>query len=125
MTDPHPLAVELYAVMLKAQHDVGDSPISEALAMLGANTGLNKFRHAASYVRGTVSGRTAIDDGEALHRIARFSAKRRREAVGIVTRQMEGPEASAARIEATERRLRRKLAQNETDKMVLSANSIP
>jgi hypothetical protein len=49
---------------------------------------------------------------------------RRREAVGIVARQVAGAEASDKQVDAVAHRLRRKMRENETDKLVLSAASV-
>jgi hypothetical protein len=68
----------------------GDIALCEALDLLAAGTGENKFRNAASVLRGTVLGRSAIDDKEALRRIAAFPPARRREAVGIVAGKIAG-----------------------------------
>jgi hypothetical protein len=122
MTNPRDIAAELYNAMLQARCDAGEVA-REVLDMLAANTGQNSFRHAASVLRGTRLGRNAIDDREALRRIAAFPPDRQREAVGIVAADMA--RADGKKIEAHERRLRRKRPANETDKMVLSANSIP
>jgi hypothetical protein len=64
----------------------------------------------------------AIDDAEALRRITTFPPASRREAVGIVARQVAGTEAGQTRVDAIAHRLRRKLRENETDKKVLSVN---
>jgi hypothetical protein len=123
-SDPrHSAAESVYNAMLQAQRTAGDVALCEALDLLAAGTGENKFRHAASVLRGTVLGRSAIDDKEALRRVAAFPPARRREAVGIVAGQIA--KASGKNVDSIERRLRRKLAKNETDKMVLSAPSIP
>lgn len=102
-------AEEIYRKMVEAQRDVGDAALCDALDLLAYGTGANKFRHAAAIVRGAKLGRHAIDDREALERIAKFPEHRRREAVGTVARQMAGPDSSRAAIEAIERRLRRKI----------------
>ncbi|WMT78858.1 hypothetical protein [Bradyrhizobium sp. Ash2021] len=123
MTDPRRRAAEaIYNAMLQAQRDAGDAALCEALDLLAADTGQNKFRFAASVLRGTTLGRLAINDAEALRRITAFPPARRREAVGVVARQVAGAEANPARVDAIAHRLRRKLRENETDKKVLSAN---
>jgi hypothetical protein len=126
MTDLRRDAAEaLHAAVLEAQRVAGDAALCDALELLSEGTGQNKFRHAASILRGTVLGRSAIDDKEALRRVAAFAAHhpdRRREAVGIVAGQVA--KASGENVDSVERRLRRKLAKNETDKKDVSANSI-
>jgi hypothetical protein len=122
-SDPRRRAAKaIYAAVLQAQRVAGDVALCEALELLSEGTGQNKFRHAASVLRGTVLGRTAIDDQEALCRIAAFPPARRREAVGIVAGQIA--KASGKRVDTVERRLRRKL-KNETAERVLSVCSIP
>lgn len=97
----------VYAALVAAQRNAGDVPLCLALEKLAGDTGQNKFRHAASILRGSVLGRS-IDDGAALLRIAAFPPARRRDAVGLVARQLAGAGASSARLEAVARRLRRK-----------------
>jgi hypothetical protein len=122
MSDPRQATAEaILAVVLEAQRDAGDEVLCDALDLLAEGTGQNKFRHAASVLRGKVLGRSVIDDKAALRRIRAFSAARRREAVGIVAREVAGTDASEARVEAIAHRLRRKLRKNETDILVLSA----
>jgi hypothetical protein len=122
--DPRRSAAEaLHAAVLEAQRVAGDAALCDALELLSEGTGQNKFRHAASILRGTLLGRSAIDDKEALRRVAAFPPDRRREAVGIVAGQVA--KARGENVDSVERRLRRKLAKNETDKMVLSASSVP
>jgi hypothetical protein len=123
MNDPRRLAAELYNRMLAAQCDAGEVA-REVLDMLAADTGQNAFRHAASILRGRVLGRTAIDDSEALRRVAAFPPDRRREAVGIVAKQVARANPGGPQIGSIERRLHRKLAKNETDKLVLSVASV-
>jgi hypothetical protein len=123
-SDPRRLAAEaVYDAILKAQRDAGDVALCEALDLLAAGTGQNKFRHAASVLRGTVLGRHAINDREALRRIEAFPAVRRREAVGIVARQIAGPDANDARVDAVANRLRRKLRERKAGKLVITAAS--
>jgi hypothetical protein len=111
MSDPRSLAAEIYNAVLNAQHDDSDAVLSEALDLLAQNTGQNKFRHAASIVRGRALGRSVIDDKAALRRVAAFPPARRREAVGVVARQVAGAHASDKRVAAIARRLRRKLRE--------------
>jgi hypothetical protein len=110
--------------VLEAQRDVGDVALCEALDLLAEGSGQKRFRFAANVIRGTKLGRHEIDDRQSLRRIAAFPAARRREAVSIVARQVAGTDAGDERVEAIARRLRRKLRENQTDKMVLSAASI-
>ncbi len=127
MTDPRRNAAQaIYRAVLQAQRDAGagDMALCQALDLLAENTGENRFRHAAAIVRGVRLGRHAIDDSEALCRIEAFPPDRRREAVGIVARQVAGAEASDHEIDAVAHRLRRKLRDNEADKLVLSATSV-
>jgi hypothetical protein len=125
MTDSRSTAAEaIYNAVLQAERVAGDVALCEALDLLAAGTGQNKFRHAASMLRGTVLGRAAIDDKAALRRISTFEPSRRREAVSIVARQVAGTEASDKRVDAIARRLRRKL-KKETDKKVLSVATAP
>jgi hypothetical protein len=121
VTDPRDIAAELYNALLQSQCDAGEVA-REVLDMLAAGTGQNTFRHAASILRGRVSGRAATDDSEALRRVAALLPDRRREAVGIVAGQVA--KTTGEKVKNVERRLRRKLAKNETDKMDVSANSI-
>ena len=124
-SDPRRIAAErIYAAVLEAQRDVGDVGLLAALDLLAEGTGQNKFRHAASVLRGTVLGRTAINDVEALRRIAAFPAARRREAVGVVARQIAGPDADDKRVDAIAHRLRHKLRKNKTKLLVISATSV-
>ncbi len=124
MSDPRRLAAELYDAMLRTQRDGGDAALVEALNLLGRGTGQNKFRHAGAVIGGIRLGRRAIDDKAALRRIAAFPAARRREAVSAMARRIAGADASDRRIDAIARRLRRKLRENETDKLVISVDSI-
>ncbi len=119
MTDPHrnAPAQAIYRAMLRAQRDEGDAALCEALDLLAADTGQNKFRHAASVLRGIRLGRHAIDDKNAIRRIEAFPAGRRREAAGIVARQIAGAGASDALVVTIAQRLRRKLRTNETNKI--------
>jgi hypothetical protein len=118
MTDPRRIATKLYNAALKSRCDAGEIT-REMLDMLAADTGQNAFRHAASILRGRTLGRTAIDDREALRRVAAFPPARGRAAVGIVAGEMA--RADGKSIETHARRLRRKMPKNETDELVLSA----
>jgi hypothetical protein len=124
-SDSRRVAAEaVYAAILKAQRDVGDVALCEALDLLAEGSGENRFRFAASVIRGTRLGRHAINDREALRRVAEFPAARRREAVGIVARQIAGPDADDARIDAVANRLRRKLRENKAGKLLITAAPI-
>jgi hypothetical protein len=110
-TDPRRHAAEaLHAAVLEARRVGGDAAICDALHMLAAASGLNKFNSAAAIVSGRRLGRPAIDDAAALRRIAAFPPDRRREAVGVVAAMMA--KASGKKVETIERRLRLKLAKN-------------
>src|ERR1700675_3569240 len=78
------LAEKLHRAIVNALRDDHDATpeFCAALDLLAEAKHQNKFRHAASILRGTVLGRTAIDDEEALRRIADSNPARRREAVG-------------------------------------------
>jgi hypothetical protein len=122
--DPRRLAAEIYAAVQNARRDdVGVAALCAALDLLAESRGQNKFRHAASVLRGTELRRSAIDDREALRRIAAFSPAQRRGAVGIVARRVAGPGAAKKQVAAIAHRLRRKL-ENETNTGVLSTSSI-
>jgi hypothetical protein len=108
--------------MLQALRDDGDRALCDALDMLAQRTRQNKFRNAASIVRGTKLGRTAIDDRAALRRIAGFAPALHHEAVGIVAQDIAGSGASKTRVDTIAHRLRRKIPKNETDEKVLSAS---
>ena len=126
MSDPRSLAAEaIYNTVLQAQREGGDAALCAALDLLAEGSGENRFRFAASVIRGTRLGRHAIDDREALRRVAAFPAARRREAVGIVARQVAGVNASEARVDAIAQRLRRTLRANKANKIVLCAPSVP
>src|SRR5947209_2097276 len=103
----HNSAHGIYQALLAAQRDDGDAALVEALDLLAEDTGQNKFRHAAGVIRGTKLGRHAIDDDWAVRRIATFPAAQRREAVGIVARQVAGPDATDKQVDADAHRLRR------------------
>ena len=128
MTEPadprHPAAEAILRAVLEAQREGGDAVLTAALDMLCEHTGQNKFRFAANVIRGTKLGRHEIDDRDALRRIRAFPSAQRREAVGIVANHFAGVGASDKRIAAIARRLRRKLTENETDKLVMSISSV-
>ena len=108
--DARRLAAEIYAAVQNARRDdVGVGVLCAVLDLLAESRGQNKFRHAASVVRGTELRRSAIDDREALRRIAAFPPARRRGAVGTVALGVAGPGAAKKQVEAIARRLRRKL----------------
>jgi hypothetical protein len=124
-SDPHHSAAEaILLAVLEAQRKGGDAVLCEALDLLAQGTGENRFRFAANVIRGTKLGRHAIDDRAWLRRIAGYPPGQRREAVSIVARQVAGAEASDKRVAAIARRLRRKLRENETDKLVMSISSV-
>jgi hypothetical protein len=108
--DPRHLSAEIYAAVQNARRDdVGVVALCAVLDLLAESRGQNKFRHAASVLRGTELRRSAIDDREALRCIAAFPPARRRGAVGIVAPRVAGPGATKKQVAAIERRLRRKL----------------
>ncbi len=113
-----PAAERLFAAMLDSLHESGDAAICDALELLAADTEKNTFRHAAAFVRGAISGRPAINDLEALRRIATFPLSRRREAIGIVAKELGGRDADPARVDAIARRLRHKRAKMKRKKGV-------
>jgi hypothetical protein len=109
VVDPRRLAAEIYAAVQNARRDdVGVAALCAVLDRLAESRGQNKFRHAASVLRGTELRRSTIDDREALRRIAAFPPARRSGAVGIVALQVAGPGATKKRVAAIARRLRRK-----------------
>src|SRR6266403_2095806 len=111
--DPRQAAAEaVYNAILKAQRDAGDvgAEVSAALELLAEGSGENRFRFAASVILGGVKlGRHAIDARESLRRVKEFPAARRRDAVGIVARDIAGPGASPKQVKTIARRLQRKL----------------
>ncbi|UFX41713.1 hypothetical protein HAP47_0020595 [Bradyrhizobium sp. 41S5] len=113
------LADAILDALLRAKRQDADAALIEALDALAERRGENRFRYGASIIRGTVLGRTAIDDREALLRIAAYPSHRQREAVGAVAGEIAN--ATGERADSIARRLRRKLSRNETDKKVLSA----
>jgi hypothetical protein len=104
------LAEKVHNAFLKALSERSDATpeLCEALDLLAVVTRQNKFRHAASIIRGTRLGRSAIDDREALRRMASFPADRQHEAAGAVASQMAGSGATEAQVQAIASRLRRK-----------------
>jgi hypothetical protein len=123
MTDPQNSSAEsVLAAALESQRDSRDAVLTAALDLLCERTGQNKYRFAASVIRGTKLGRHAIDDRAALRRIMATPADRRREVAGKEARQIAA--TSGERPDSIARRLRRKLRENETDEMVISASSI-
>src|SRR4051812_3440890 len=118
--DPDPIAERLYDAFLAAQREAGDDALVRALDLLAVRTGQNTIRHAAAIIRGKAVGRKAIDDRAALRRIATYAPSRRREAVSVVARQVAGNKGDEKRVASIARRLRRKLHQNEMDKIAVS-----
>jgi hypothetical protein len=108
--DPRRIAAEIFANVQNARRDdVGVAALCLVLDLLAESRGQNKFRHAASVVRGTELRRSAIDDREALRSIAAFSPAQRSGAVGIVALRVAGPGAAKKTVEAIKHRLRLKL----------------
>jgi hypothetical protein len=123
MSDPRRQAAEtLHDAILDARRVAGDGAVCDALDMIGTGAGRNQYRYAAAALRGLPPGRPAINDDWALQRILKFPADQRRDAVDIVARRVAGAEASDKQVDATARRLRRKLSKNETDEIVLSVS---
>ncbi len=121
--DPRRVAAEaLHDALLDARRVAGDGAVCDALDMVGAGTGRSQYRYAAAALRGLPPGRPAINDDWALQRILKFPPDQRRDAVDIVARRVAGAEASDKQVDATSRRLRRKLSKNETDEIVLSVS---
>jgi hypothetical protein len=118
-------AEALHDAILNARRVAGDGAVCDAFDMLGAGPGQGRYRRAAAAIRGLPPGRAAIDDDFALRRILKFPPNQRRDAVGIVAPDVAGANASRKQIATAERRLRRKLAKNETDTIILSALPIP
>jgi hypothetical protein len=124
MSDPRRQAAEtLFGALLGAKRIGGDGAVCDALDMLGVGTGQGRYQRAAAAIRGLSPGRSAINDDRALRRISAFPAARRRDAVGVVARDVAGADASDKQVDAIARRLRRKLSKNETDELVLSVSS--
>jgi hypothetical protein len=113
----HPAAERIFAALIEAQRGAGDAPICEALDLLAQGTGENIYRHCAEILRGRKYGREPINDIGALGRIAAYPAERRREAVGIVAKQIAGAGASAKQIDTIAHRLRTKMRErrNQTE----------
>jgi len=122
MTDPRDIATQLHNAVLLSQCDAGEVT-REVLDMLAVSTGQNSFRFAAAIIGGARLGRTAIDDQEALKRIAAFAPARRREAVGAVADSVAA--VTGEKTKSVANRLRRKIRQNETGKMLLPAPARP
>jgi hypothetical protein len=118
MSEPSEAAENIYRAMLDAQRDADDIALCDALDLLCERTGQNKFRFAASVIRGTKLGRHAIDDRASLRRIAALREARGCEAVSIVAREVAGANAGDERVEAIAQRLRRKLREKETNELV-------
>src|SRR3954466_8003354 len=112
-------AARIYADLLKSMRVDGESPLADALDMLGVGLGANKFRHASSVLRGLKTGRTPHDDDAALAEVrTRMAAGQKRgDAIAIVARTLVGPATS---VESASRRLRGKL-RRKTDETDLSA----
>ncbi len=118
------IAERLYGALIAAQREAGDDAVAQALDKLAASTGQNTIRHAAAIIRGRTVGRNAIDDRAALRRVEALRASRGRDAIGIVAAEIAGSGAADKRVAAIGRRLRRKLAQNEMDKIGLSISTV-
>jgi hypothetical protein len=122
MTDPRRAAAErIYAEIVASRRIGGDGPFCEVLERIADEWGRPVLRYAAQALRGKTGGRAAIDDRRALRRIEAWPAAHKSEAVGIVAREMAGPEADPKQVKAIERRLRRKLDKRKTDERVVSA----
>lgn len=97
--------------MIEARRVAGDAAITDALEMLGQH----RYRRGATAIRGLAPGREPIDDAHALHRIMRFPPDRRRDAVGVVARDIAGgANACPKQLHAMKCRLRRKLKMKDT-----------
>jgi len=109
MDDPRILAEAIYDGSLRSQGDDVGSVLCELLDLHAIRTGQNTARHAGRILSGAArAGRQGIDDSDALRRIAAFSPRRCREAVGAVARLLAGPHADKKTVHRIERRLRRK-----------------
>jgi hypothetical protein len=122
MSDPRRQAAEtLHDAILDARRVAGDGAVCDAFEKLGSVPGQSRYRRAAAAIRGLPPGRSAINDDLALQRILKFPPDRRRDAVGVVARdvarEMAGADATRKQIHATECRLRRKL--NEKHNIIL------
>jgi hypothetical protein len=113
MSDPRRTAAERIHAAIAAG---GDGAFCEALERLAEETGRNILRFTAQTLRGRTGGRRAIDDRRALQRIEAWPADHKAAAVGIIAREMAGPDASPKRVKAIERRLRRKLTKKNGQK---------
>src|SRR4051812_37437542 len=120
MMNDDPILERPYDAFLAAQWEAGGDTLGRAPDLIADRTGQNTIRHAAAIIRGKVVGRTAIDDRAALRHIATFPASRRREAVGVVARQIAGTNCDDKRVASIARRLRRKLSKNEMDETGVS-----
>jgi hypothetical protein len=125
--DQRRLAAEaLYGAIIEARRDAGDAAVCDALDMLGAGAGQDRYLRAASAIRDLAPGRPAVDDELALRRIMKYPPDRRREAVGIVARHLApGADAGSKNFKSIRRRLSRKLAKNEVDTPLVLSTSIP
>ena len=109
--DPLRLAGDtLHNAFLKSLSEGNDvtPDVRAALDLLAISTRQNKYRHAGAIVGGARLGRSAIDDAEALRRMASFPAHRQHQAAGAVAQQMAGAAADGQQIKADAKRLRRK-----------------
>jgi hypothetical protein len=121
--DSHRVAVDaVYSAILDARRVAGDAAVCDALDRVGAGAGQGGYRHAAAAIRGLAPGRPEIDDDWALSRIMKFPPDRRREAVGIVAKDMARA-PGAGKVKSITRRLHRKL-ENQKDEIVLSLPSM-
>jgi hypothetical protein len=113
--DPLRLATDaVFAAMLDARRAGGDAAICDALDRLGAGAGQNRYRYAAAAIRGRPPGRSAIDDAHALQRILKFAPVLRREAVGVIARDVAGGAAATEKqVHAAKCRLHRKLKMKD------------
>jgi hypothetical protein len=113
--DPRRRAAEaLYGAMIEARRDGGDAVVIDALDMLGAHPGQHRYRRAATAIRSLAPGREPIDDAHALQRIMKFAPARRRDAVGVIARDVAGgDDASEKQVHAAKCRLHRKLKMKD------------
>jgi hypothetical protein len=88
---PRPGPLEILDTLLRAKRQDADAALIEAIDMLTAKTGENRFRHAASVVRGKVLGRHTIDDKAAVRRIAAFPALKDTGTVAATGVEAQGP----------------------------------
>jgi hypothetical protein len=115
------LAGEILDALLDARRADADAALIEALDLLTERTGQNKYRHAASIMRGTKLGRHEIDDRAALRRIRGFPPEQRHKAASVVAGQIAGAGASEQRVEAIANRLRRKLRKKAVEIVITAA----